>query len=156
MALVLVDANIAWQQVNKYTANANPVIQAAFKALKVHLSQQVRNPNLQVLTWTEAQADVAGGTVLLSGACRVYGAFIKKIATGTDNFAWLYDDATNDSTDANARIEFPLLLSGEEQFFIDPVGMPIATGLVITQYTGPLGTTDGSDGGDGFVLVGAA
>lgn len=156
MAVVLVDANIAWQQIAKYTANANPVFQAAFKALKSHLSQQVRNPQLQVLPWTEAQADAAGGTVLVAGACRVYAAFIKKIATGTDNFAWLYDDATDDTTAANARIEFPLLLSGEEQIFIDPVGLPIATGLVITQYTGPLGTTDGSDGGDGFVVIGAA
>jgi hypothetical protein len=132
-------------------------VQAAFAALKRYLSQQKKNPPLQVFPFTEVQADVAGGTVLLSGACRVYAAYIKKEAGDeTDNFAWIYDDATDDTTAGNARIEFPLTIGGDEQFFIDPAGLPIATGLVVTQYTGPLGTTDGSDGGNGFILVGAA
>jgi hypothetical protein len=156
MAVVLIASNLVWQQVLKYTAGAHPAIRAAFRDLKLHLSQQSRNPDLQVFPFTEAQADAAGGTVLLSGACKIYGAYIKKEATGTDNFAWIYDDATDDTTAANARISFPLLLSSEEQVFIDPVGLPIATGIVVTQYTGPLGTTDGSNGGDGFIIVGAA
>ncbi len=154
MALVLESSTLVWQKVRKATASANPSIQLAFKGLREYLAQQNGNQDLQLIPFTEVQADVAGGTVLLTGACRVYAVFIKKENSATDNFAWIYDDATDDTTAANARIEFPLLIANEEQMYVNALGLPIVTGLVVTQYTGPLGTTDGSNGGDGFVVVG--
>ena len=154
MALVLENANLTWQKVHKALANASPAIRLAVRGLREYMANQNGNQDLQLFNFTEAQADVSGGTVLLSGACRVYLAFVKKENSATDNFTWIYDDATNDTTAANARIEFPLLIANDEQLYINAAGLTIATGLVVTQYTAPLGVTDGSNGGDGFILVG--
>ena len=155
MATALEDGNLVRQKVKIAVTNANPAVQEAFAALRAWLSQQKGNPTLQFIPFTEVQADVAGGTVLLSGACKVYGVYVKKENSATDNFTWIYDDATDDTTAANARIQFPLLVANDEQAYINPKGLDIATGLVVTQYTGPLGTTDGSNGGGGFIVIGA-
>lgn len=155
-ALATENANLVRQKTKIALANAHPAIQEAFKDLLVYLASQGKNPDLQFMPFTEVQADVAGGTVLLTGACKLYAAFVKKENSATDNFTWIYDDATDDTTAANARVEFPLLVANDEQFYINPRGLDLATGVVVTQYTGPLGTTDGSNGGDGFVICGAA
>lgn len=164
MAVSLESSNKVWQKVktaltagtNAAGPGTNPVAYDAFDALRRYLATQKANPDLQVIPFTEAQLDAAGGTVLLAGAAKIYGIYIRKEASGTDNFAWFYDDATDDTTAANARVQFPLLVSLDQQFYINPAGLDIATGIVGTQYTGPLGTTDGSNGGDGFIIVGAA
>lgn len=141
--------------------DANPAIQAsasaAFKGLKEVLATQGGNPQLQLLPFSEADADVAGGTVLLSGACRVYAVFVRKNTSGTDNWFWLINDATNDGTDADHMIALALLEASKSAFAIYPAGVPFDTGVVVTQYgTDPIGKVDGSEGGDGFVLIGAA
>ena len=156
MAVSLESSNKVAQKVKAALANANPAAQEAWQAVKIYLATQKQNPDLQFMPFTEVQADVAGGTVLLTGAARVYFVFVKKENSATDNFTWIYDDATDDTTAANARIEFPLLIANDEQFYCNPAGLTIATGLVVTQYTGPLGTTDGSNGGGGFLVIGAA
>lgn len=154
MALTVESSNKIWQRANAYLSVASPFAQEAFLRLKVFLASQKKNPDLQIFPFSEVDADVAGGTVLLAGACKVYGMYVKKENSATDNFTWLYDDATDDTTAANARIQFPLLIANDEQLYMNPAGLDMATGLVITQYTGPLGTTDGSNGGAGFVIVG--
>lgn len=154
-AFAVESSNKVAQKVKAALANANPAAVAAWDELKKYLATQKRNPDLQFIPFTEVQADVAGGTVLGSGTGKVYFAYIKKENSATDNFAWLYDDATDDTTAANARIQFPLLVANDEQFYCNPAGLDLATGLVVTQYTGPLGTTDGSNGGSGFVVIGS-
>lgn len=156
MAVSVEASNKVWQKAKAALANANPAIQNSFAELKKYLATQKRNIDLQFMPFTEVQADIAGGTVLLTGAAKVYGVFVKKENSATDNFTWIYDDATDDTTAANARIQFPLLIANDEQCYINPAGLDIATGLVVTQYTGPLGTTDGSNGGSGFLIIGAA
>ena len=136
-------------------AESNPLVKTAYRSFASWWSQNKRNAQLQHIAFTETQADVAGGTVLLTGAATLYFAYVKKENSATDNFTWLYDDATDDTTAANARVQFPLLVANEEQFWMSANGLALATGIVVTQYTAPLGTTDGSNGGSGFVLIGA-
>ncbi len=157
MAAVSVESsNKVWQKAKAALANANPAAVDAFQALKVFLATQKRNPDLQFVSFSEADADAAGGTVLISSAAKIYGVYIKKENSATDNFAFIYDDATDDTTANNARISFPLLVANDEQLYINPAGLDIATGITVTQYTTALGTTDGSNGGSGFLIVGAA
>lgn len=156
MPLSLVDGNLAWQLVKIRLANANPVAQTAFAELKKYLAQQKSNPNLQFKAFTEAECDAAGGTAILDTACKLYGVYIKKLASATDNFFWVYDNATNDVTAGNARVCLSVLVASQEAFAVYPEGLAMGTGVVVTQYaTDALGAVDGSDGGDGFVLVGA-
>jgi len=154
MALTVEASGRVWQKANSQLSFANPAIQEAFLRLKIYLASQKKNPDLAIFFFSEVEADVAGGTVLLAGACKLYAAYIKKENSATDNFAWIYDDATDDTTAANARVQFPLLVANDEQCYINPAGLDIATGLVVTQYTAPLGTTDASNGGSGFIIAG--
>ena len=157
MALSLEDGNLVWQKVKIALANANPAIQCAFAELKKWLAQQKGNPTLQFKQFTEADCDAAGGTAILDAAHKLYAIYIKKENSATDNFFWAYDDATNDGTAGDARVSLPLLVANDESFYINPKGLDMAAGLVVTQYaTDALGAVDGSNGGDGFVIVGAA
>ena len=156
MALSLQGANLAWQKVKQALEGANPAIQLQFKALKTYLATQGKNPQLQFIPFTEVEADVAGGTVKADAACKLYAIYIKKNTSATDNFFWAYDDATNDGTAGDARVSLPLLIASDQSIYVNPAGLDMGTGIVVTQYaTDPLGASDGSDGGDGFLLVGA-
>ena len=150
-------ANNVWQRVEIALAalEANSFTRDQFRALKAYLSQIKRNPNLQFIAFTEAECDAAGGTVKLTGAATLYGVFVKKENEGTDNTFFLYDDATDDTTAANARVGLSLLTAKQETAAIYPQGMPLATGVVVTQYTVGIGATDGSNGGNGFVILAA-
>lgn len=156
MSLSLVAGNLAWSRVKIATMSANPAVQAAFAALKAYLAQQKGNPDLQFVPFTETQADAGGGTAVVDAACKLYGIYIKKNTSATDNFFWAYDDATNDGTAGDARVSLPLLVANDESMYINPAGLDMGTGVVVTQYgTDPLGAVDGSEGGSGFLLVGA-
>lgn len=155
-ALAVGNPNLVWQNVIKALANESPVTQAAFRALKIHLSSQLGNRDLQFIPFTEVQADVAGGTVLVTGALTVYAIFVKKENSATDNWTWVYDDATDDTTDASAMFCFAVLRANESSFMIHPAGFAFALGVTVTQYvTSAISKTDGSTGANGFVLVGA-
>lgn len=162
MAFVPSDANLVWQQVkNSLNAGASsvgphPVAVAAFQELRKYLATQGGNPQLQILPFSEADADAAGGTSLLSGACRVYGWYVKKLNSGTDNTVKLFDDVTDDTTTTDQRLSMVLEAANQVSFQIYPTGFSMPTGIVVTQHTTVEGSTDGSDGGDGFVIIGAA
>lgn len=159
MALSLENANNVWHKVNSALGSADPGIVLQFKALKHYLSQhRVGGPrDLQFVPFTEAQCDAAGGTAVVDSAHTLYGIYIKKDTTATDNWFWLYDDATNDGTAADAMVSIPLLRASEQSCWIQPQGFAMGTGAVVTQYaTDPLGAVDGSDGGNGFLIIGAA
>ncbi len=154
-ALSVGNPNLVWQNVAKAVANENSVTQNCFRQLKIALSQQYGNKDLQFLAFTEAQADAAGGTVLVTGAMTLYAFFAKKENSATDNWTWLYDDATDDTTAAPAMFCLPCLRANETNFAISPAGFALTLGIVVTQYaTDPLGASDGSTGANGFVIVG--
>lgn len=149
-----------WQRVYHQLAQAgethtgaSPAAVRAFRALQEHLDQ--KRIQLQILPFSEANADANGGTSLLSGASHVYGWYVKKYSSGTDNSVKLFDDATDDSTTTDQRLVMVLEAASQESFQIYPDGFSMPTGIVVTQHTTSEGSTDGSDGGDGFVLIGA-
>ncbi len=149
------NANLVWQNVLKAVASESPVTQQCFRALKTHLATQLGPKDLQFLPFSEAQADAAGGTVLATGVCTVYAFFAKKENSATDNWTWLYDDATDDTTAAHAMYCLPCLRANESNFVIAPAGFAFALGATVTQYvTDPLGASDGSTGANGFIVVG--
>lgn len=162
MAISLENANKVKQKVAIAMKNgvgslgASPAAQALFKTFLKYLAEDRRNINLQFVPFTEVQCDVAGGTVLVDAACRLVAVYIKKEASATDNWFWAIDDATNDGTDADHKVCIPLLETGEEGFYFSPLGQVMGTGVVVTQYaTDPIGKSDGSNGGGGFLIIAA-
>ena len=156
MSLSLENSNLVWQKVKIALANANPASQNAFKALKEYLAQQGGNANLQFVPFTEAQCDDADGTGVVDAACKIYGVYVKKVSSATDNYFKIYDSATVDTTAGEQIIAIPLLHTTEEVVETYVNGLTMANGITVTQHTTSIGVTDGSDGGNGFILIGAA
>lgn len=155
MAISVESSNKVAQKVKAALANANPAILEQWNELKKYLATQKKNIDLQFIPFTEAEADVAGGTVKADAACKLYFVYIKKENSATDNFFWVYDDATNDGTAADARVSLPLLVANDESTYANPAGLDMGTGVVVTQYaTDALGAVDGSNGGSGFIVIG--
>ena len=163
MALALQDTQLIWRKVAAYFASANlsssgtsPVAVAAFEALLKNLiSRGVAQ--LQFAPFTEAQCDDDDGTGLSdNGACTLYGVYVKKVSAATDNYFKVYNNATVDTTATDQVLALPLLGTLEEAFEIHPGGLPLSVGFTVTQHTTSIGVTDGSDGGHGFLLIGAA
>jgi hypothetical protein len=155
------NANLTWQRVKNALANSNPGIVSAFKALKSHLAQHKSNPNLQYLAFTDADVCGADGVVAATGVSKLYAVYVKKngtsgTGTATDSFLKVYDDATDDSAAGDAVVALALLAANDERIFVDPVGVPLAAGAVITSHTTISGATDSTagDSGNGFILVG--
>ena len=113
MALSLVSANLAWQEVIKGLANANPAIQGQFKALKSYLASQKRNPDLQYIPFNEAVIVQPTGYSPIGGVTStVYGVYFIKngtsgAGTGTDSWLTLANDASN-ATDATKFVALKL------------------------------------------------
>ena len=114
------------------------------------------NANLQFLPYDEAQADDADGTDLADSACKVYMFYVKKLNAATANTVKLYDNVTGDSITTEQTLSIPLDAANQEAMIIYPTGFSHATGVAVTQHTTIEGSSDGSDGGNGFVVIGAA
>lgn len=147
-------AGVATQEVGTSTPSSAGVFYA-LKALFSHLAANKGNPDLQWLPFSEADADVAGGTVLGTGACHLYAVYIKKVNEGTANTFFIYDDATDDTTAGDAKVGLDLANAGDVAFAMYPNGLAFADGIVVTQYSDGIGATDGSSGGNGWILIGA-
>ena len=156
MALSLQDANLVWQKVKIATSDANPVLQEQFAELKKYFAQQLGNPKLQFVPFSEAQADDADVTGIVDAACKVYAVYAKKNTSATDAYLKLYDSATVDTTAGEQIYAFPLFLASEGIAYFQPKGASFANGVTVTQHTTSIGVTDASEGGDGFVIIGAA
>lgn len=115
------------------------------------------NANLQFIGFSEADCDAAGGTDIatLDAAHKVYIVYVNKLNAATANTFKLFDDTADDTTAANQTISIPLDAVNQEAMIIYPTGFSHANGLVVTQHTTIEGSTDGSDGADGFIVVGA-
>lgn len=115
------------------------------------------NATLQFIPYSEADADDADGTGLADAACKVYLFYVNKRGTATtENTTKLFDHATADTTSTDQVMGLTTAASGQEALMIYPTGFSMAVGVTVTQHTTPEGTSDGSDGGDGFVVIGAA
>lgn len=135
--------------------NGDPIAQYALKSFFLNWAANKGNADLQFLPFSEADADGNGGKVLLDAACRVYFVYTSKENSATDNWTKLYDDSTDDSTDGDAVLSLPQFEAKDDSFYVNSNGLPMATGVVVTQHTTQVGSTDGDNGASGFVIVGA-
>ena len=161
MALATVDANLAWQQVNKYLANANPAVQAQFKGLKQYLATQKGNPNLQCIPFNEAVLVQSTGYSPIAAACTLYGVFFIKngtsgAGTGTDSWLTIANDTSN-TTDATKFVALMTSVANQQVSAIYPNGLVFGTDITISGETSAQDGTESTanDSGNGFILVGA-
>ena len=162
MALALENSNLVKQKVKLSLSGANlgkgtyPIAEEVFGAFMKYMATQGGNPDLQLVTFSEVQADDADGTGVVDAACKVYGVYVRKVSAATDNYFKLHDDVTDDTTAGDQIVAIPLLHTTEEAWQIHVKGLTMGTGVVVTQHTTSIGVTDGSDGGDGFIIIKAA
>lgn len=162
MALSLESANLVRQKVYaalQGTDNPTAKQRLWWTAAREFFNQWVAqgNADLQFLPYSEADADANNGTPLADAACKVYMFYVNKRGTATtENTTKLFDNATVDTTTTDQTLGLTTAASGQEAMMIYPTGFSHAAGVVVTQHTTPEGVTDGSDGGDGFVVIGAA
>lgn len=156
-AFTLENPNKVWGRVNIALANASPLSQKLFRDLKLWLSTQKGNPNLQFLPFISTSIDDANGQLLATGVASIYGIWAKKAATATDVFLWAIDDVDDDSTlTTKGNVMMAMLATSEESVYVNPNGLAYGVGLVMKAYTTPVGTTDSTDTDcpSGFVIVG--
>lgn len=157
MALAVQNPQLVWSKVKKHLANAKPASQLAFKGLREYLTTQGGNPDLQLVTFSEAQAIVNLGTDLIGGACTVYGWFGKATRTSgtTSAFLALHAAADNSAT-TTTLITQRIKAAGQEFAWTSGTGIAAETGLTISSATAVGGATESTtpDGADGFVIVG--
>jgi len=172
MALTTQNANLVWQEVNIALAAQSAtapqgipqVIKNQFAALKAHLAQFKGNPNLDFVPFVSTDIDNASGNVAMGFPCTIYGVFGRKLATATDVYLYLIDDASDDtgvdiSASSDARVVLPFLGSQDIVTAFFPAGLVMAAGVVAKAYTmGASSTTlndpTGTDCPDGFLVIG--
>ena len=161
MALSLQDSNLVWQKtkISLESLAADPIVSAAFKALKEKLAGVGGNPTLEFIPITATDIDDASGKVLANVACKLYGVFLKKQATATDVYTHIINDATDDTgVTTDTVVVLATLVTGEQAFAIYPSGLSMSAGVVAKAYTTPPGVTDSAsaDTPNGFVIISAA
>jgi hypothetical protein len=92
MAIAVVNANLAWQQVfiALDALGATPAVKDQFRALKQRLATVGGNKQLLFVAFSDLQGD----TVIAAEACTFYGAYGKKQATATDAYFKTADHAS--------------------------------------------------------------
>lgn len=153
MALSLESAGRVRQKTYALTQDVS--VYRALQAFFQYWATHKGNADLQLLPFSEAECDAAGGTVKADAACTVHFVYVKKENSATDNYFKIFDDATDDTTTTDQRLALPLFIANESQVWQSNQGLPLGTGVVVTQHTTSEGTTDGSDGGSGFVIIAA-
>lgn len=156
MALTTESAGRVRQKTKEFSKS--PGIFYALKSLFLHLAANKGNPDLAFLPITSTSIDDSGGQVLVDAACTLYAVYAKKLATATDVYLAIFDDATDDAgAGTDGRIVLPFLAASEESFWMNPNGLTMATGVVAKAYTDFDGTTDSTDTDcpNGFAIVAA-
>ena len=163
MALSLEAANLVRQKVYaalQGTDNPTAKQKLWWTTARAFFDQWVDQGNntLEFIPYSEANADDDDGVSLADAACKVYLFYVNKRGTATtENTTKLFDNASGvDTTATQQTLGLSTAASGQEAMMIYPTGFSMANGVVITQHTTPEGTTDGDDGGDGFIVIGAA
>ena len=161
MALALESANLVRQKAYNFikgTSNSkysNLWLATLREFFNQH--QAKGNADLQFVAFDEADADVDDGTDVsaIDAAHEIYVFYVKKINTATANTVKLFDDATVDTTAGDQALSIPLDQANQEVMLVYPQGFTMTTGQIVTQHTTIEGSTDGSDGADGFTINGA-
>ena len=162
MALSLQSANLVRQKVySALQATNNPSAKQRlwWTAAREFFNQWVTqgNADLEFIPFSEADADDTDGTGIADAACTIYLMYVNKVGTSaTENTVKLFESATVDTTTTEQTLSIILNAAAQEAMLIYPTGFAQATGVTVTQHTTIEGATDGSDGADGFIVIGAA
>jgi hypothetical protein len=157
MALSTQKKVIVKHKVDGFLRNANGGITDLNRGFWKAMNNNDILADLQVVAFGNLTTDA----VVADVACKVYSIYLKKQATATAAFYNVFNDATDDTTAADAKISLGLLAASDEVFWCDPKGLSMATGVVHGSYTALIGynattvSTTG-DGPDGFIIVGPA
>lgn len=157
MALTTIEQSLVKQKSLQAIRNAGGAAVLALKSFWMGRNQEGQNGKLYFLAFGDLTADA----VVVDAACKVHFVYLKKQATATDAFYKIFDDATNDSTAADAVLGMALTGSADEQFFYSKLGLDCAAGVVHGSYTAFLGyngstASTSGDGPGGFIIVGDA
>lgn len=130
-------------------------INVMFKAFFMYMGQFKNTVGLVTAVLSNETVD----RVIDGFPCKVWAIYLKKQATATAAFFKVFDDATDDSTAGDAKLAFGLLTTSEEQFWMNPAGWNLPTGLVVGSYTALIGSNGATpsttgDGPNGLVLYG--
>jgi hypothetical protein len=118
------------------------------------MGQLKGNPDLVLIPFDELSATESGNSIFSDSACTLYAIYLRK-DTATATWSKFQDHATV-VTDASPTFSFKSARVGDE-FHCWPSGLALATGLVAQGNTdATTGTTSGSNGAKGFVILGAA
>ena len=162
MALSLESANLVRQKVYaalQGTDNPTAKQRLWWVTAREFFNQWVAqgNADMQFVPFSEADADDDDGTGLLDAGCKIYMFYVNKRGTSaTENTVKLFESATVDTGSTAQTLSIILNAAAQEAMLVYPTGFAQATGVTVTQHTTIEGSTDGSDGGDGFIVVGAA
>ena len=162
MALSLVSATLTRQKVyNAFQGTNNPSIKQRlwWTTAREFFNQWVTqgNADLEFVPFSEAQADDADGTGIVDAACKIYLFYVNKTGTSaTENTVKLFESASVDTDAATQTLSIILNAAAQEALLVYPTGFAQATGVTVTQHTTIEGSTDASDGADGFIVIGAA
>ena len=170
------DPNLVWSKVSQAlgtqagtgsTGAASPAAQNAFRALKLQLSTQAGGPQLQFVPFAEADVNIASsGFTGPTGVFRLYGAWAKKVNTGTTlSFLQVRDNinTTYGALASGSKMTLGFSGPGDESLYIAPDGGGIpytnTTGSAITCTTVPGNTgaatsSNIADSVHGFLIIG--
>jgi len=163
MAITLVNANLAWQEVKialarQVGAEGIPQIQRnQWDALKAHLSQTKGNPNILFVPYTAELIVAASGLIASDVPCVLFGIFSLKRNSATASYIQVIDDAADDTGVAtDLRVVLPQMLAVDSANAFFPQGLPMAAGVVLKATTTAVGSTDptAANSADGFVIIG--
>ena len=157
MALTTVDQILVKRASLNFDRSMGGAAALALKAFWMGRNQEGLTGNLYLLRFGDLTTDA----VVSDAAAKVHFVYCKKQATATDAFYKVFDDATNDSTAADAILGLPLTGSGDEQWFASVKGADCAAGVVHGSYTAFLGyngttASTSGDGPNGFIILGDA
>jgi hypothetical protein len=162
------NSNKVWEKAKAALANATPLAQEEFKALKKWLATYKGNPDLRFTPFSGADVVVAtDGHPVGAGTATVYGVYACKRADATASYLKMFDDGTDDNLSGlTAAVEFSIPFVGasvaaglrSETSLVRANGIPIASGIRLASVT----TSDGltistveADAMDGFIISGA-
>lgn len=159
MAIATQDINLVKRKIFNYFkggTKGDVFAVQAFDQMFRYFSQHGVNPDLQVVFFANLTTDA----IVADAACKVYGIYLKKGATGTDAYYKQFDDAASDSSAEDAKIAVGLLTANERASYVNINGLAFASGVThgsFTAFGGAAGTTASTsgDGPSGFVIIGA-
>lgn len=160
MALATESSNKVWQRVAIALRGSNEASQQEFKALKMYLATQGKNPQLQFVpingTTSSSDGTATASVILLAGACTLYGLYLKKFTGATAVWFKGSNHASTAATDGTQVLAEQSAVASEDITRLFNTGKTLTLGLTVTQNTTATGSTLTllANRFDGFVILG--